>query len=81
MFGLALPGGRPRLSDGSLSDDSGTASGIRVIDLTVWMSGAIGAMLLGDLGADVIKVEGPTGDPVGSTFRSARPMRPGRRAG
>lgn len=28
------------------------------------MSGAIGAMLLGDLGADVIKVEGPTGDPV-----------------
>ena len=42
----------------------GPLSGIRVIDLTVWMSGAIGAMLLGDLGADVIKVEGPTGDPV-----------------
>src|SRR6266481_3899323 len=42
----------------------GPLQGIRVIDLTVWMSGAIGAMLLGDLGADVIKVEGPTGDPV-----------------
>jgi crotonobetainyl-CoA:carnitine CoA-transferase CaiB-like acyl-CoA transferase len=28
------------------------------------MSGAIGSMLLGDLGADVIKIEGPTGDPV-----------------
>lgn len=43
---------------------AGPLAGIRVIDLTVWMSGAIGAMLLGDLGADVIKVEGPTGDPV-----------------
>src|ERR1700757_3455072 len=43
---------------------AGPLDGIRVIDLTVWMSGAIGAMLLGDLGADVIKVEGPTGDPV-----------------
>src|SRR5258708_35407326 len=42
----------------------GPLQGIRVIDLTIWMSGAIGAMLLGDLGADVIKVEGPTGDPV-----------------
>ena len=38
--------------------------GVRVIDLTIWMSGAIGAMLLGDLGADVIKIEGPTGDPI-----------------
>src|ERR1700722_17168382 len=43
---------------------AGPLQGIRVIDLTVWMSGAIGAMLLADLGADVIKVEGPTGDPV-----------------
>ena len=43
---------------------AGPLQGIRVIDLTIWMSGAIGAMLLGDLGADVIKVEGPTGDPV-----------------
>jgi crotonobetainyl-CoA:carnitine CoA-transferase CaiB-like acyl-CoA transferase len=42
----------------------GPLRGVRVIDLTIWMSGAIGAMLLGDLGADVIKVEGPTGDPV-----------------
>jgi crotonobetainyl-CoA:carnitine CoA-transferase CaiB-like acyl-CoA transferase len=43
---------------------TGPLQGIRVIDLTIWMSGAIGAMLLGDLGADVIKIEGPTGDPV-----------------
>src|ERR1700677_2556792 len=43
---------------------AGPLQGIRVIDATIWMSGAIGAMLLGDLGADVIKVEGPSGDPV-----------------
>jgi len=43
---------------------TGPLQGIRVIDLTIWMSGAIGSMLLGDLGADVIKIEGPTGDPV-----------------
>jgi crotonobetainyl-CoA:carnitine CoA-transferase CaiB-like acyl-CoA transferase len=43
---------------------AGPLQGIVVIDLTIWMSGAIASMLLGDLGADVIKVEGPTGDPV-----------------
>src|ERR1700722_13185824 len=43
---------------------TGPLEGIRVIDLTIWMSGAIASMLLGDLGADVIKIEGPTGDPV-----------------
>jgi len=43
---------------------AGPLQGIVVIDLTIWMSGAIASMLLGDLGADVIKIEGPTGDPV-----------------
>src|ERR1700751_5782889 len=43
---------------------TGPLQGVRVIDLPIWMSGAIGSMLLGDLGADVIKIEGPTGDPV-----------------
>jgi crotonobetainyl-CoA:carnitine CoA-transferase CaiB-like acyl-CoA transferase len=44
-------------------DTAGPLAGLRVIDLTIWMSGPIASMLLGDLGADVIKVEGPTGDP------------------
>ncbi|MGR3455655.1 CaiB/BaiF CoA transferase family protein [Pseudooceanicola sp.] len=39
-------------------------SGVRVIDLTRILSGPFCSMLLGDLGADVLKIEAPGGDPV-----------------
>jgi crotonobetainyl-CoA:carnitine CoA-transferase CaiB-like acyl-CoA transferase len=41
----------------------GPLAGIRVVDMTIWMAGAVSGMLLADLGADVVKVEAPAGDP------------------
>ena len=43
---------------------SGPLDGIRVIELATWHNGAAAGYLLGDLGADVIKIEQPgVGDP------------------
>jgi len=42
---------------------SGPLDGIKVVEITMFQQGPVAGMRLGDLGADVIKVEPKTGDP------------------
>ena len=49
-----------------MTSNGGLLAGLRVLDLSVWRPGPYATQLLAEIGADVVKVEPPGGDPMRS---------------
>jgi crotonobetainyl-CoA:carnitine CoA-transferase CaiB-like acyl-CoA transferase len=49
---------------GNEGDTHGLLAGVRVLDLSIWRPGPYATQLLVELGADIVKVEPPGGDPM-----------------
>jgi crotonobetainyl-CoA:carnitine CoA-transferase CaiB-like acyl-CoA transferase len=65
----AVPNPNIENPDGdSTSARPGALQGIKVVDWTIWQFGPVAATMMGDLGADIIKVESLDGDPGRAVF-------------
>ena len=60
-----------RTDDMNAAPPPSPLQGIKVIDWTIWQFGPVAATMLGDLGADVIKIESPDGDPGRAVFSAS----------
>src|SRR5215470_1344832 len=53
------------MSDGSPESNTGPLKGIKVVEMGIWVAAPAAAAVLGDWGAEVVKIENPAGgDPV-----------------
>lgn len=61
------------MTDAPGAPPAGPLAGVRVIDLTINVLGPIATQALGDMGAEVLKIEPPQGDPMRNTGTGRHP--------
>src|SRR3954464_11466057 len=55
---------------------AGPLDGVRVLDMTIFQQGTYATAMLGDLGADVIKIEGPDTPDLGRWSAAVQSQQP-----